>query len=111
MMKSATTSRACGASEKRNARRWRPSAASTQRFPPKVMFGFGRRSPPPHIKTSLVDYLEQPQSVTGLHIDEALIGNRAIKICSKTDKIQEIDSCRSCLEAIKYQTGPAQRMS
>jgi hypothetical protein len=46
---------------------------------------------------------QELSSRCSIHIDEAMIGNRAIKICSKTDKIQEIDSCRSCLEAITYQ--------
>jgi len=44
--KSATTSRGCGASGKRNAARWRPSAASTQPYPPKVMFGSGPKLQP-----------------------------------------------------------------
>src|SRR5262249_4144506 len=45
-MKSATTSRGCGASGKHNAVRWLRYAASTQRFPLKAMFGSGPRLPP-----------------------------------------------------------------
>ena len=34
------------ASGKRNAVSWQPCAVSTQRFPPKIMFGSGPRLPP-----------------------------------------------------------------
>ena len=40
-MKSATTSRGCGATGKRSATRWQPSAASMQSFRPKVIRGSG----------------------------------------------------------------------